>query len=211
MAKPPRLFQVLAAAESWLVSFDNYFRHPRWRENTGFSKRTFERFSSQSVPTDYRQLFHLLGQPWDGFWRVVAYDVPEASRRQRYFLRSQLHFWGFKPLQRSLWLSPLPWEESVRKLFRQLGQPRVYFFTARLEEVSSRRLAGDLWQPRSWQGEARQLLSRWQKSDRMDKKDKREFWRLIVDHPRLPRELLPKNWPLEKLVATFVSRVKRGG
>ena len=43
---------------------------------------------------------------WDGKWRAIIFDIPEASRRDRDFLRRELCWIGFKELQKSVWVYP---------------------------------------------------------------------------------------------------------
>lgn len=42
---------------------------------------------------------------WDGKWRIVVFDVPEEKRLVRDLFRRNLKKWGFKPLQKSTWIS----------------------------------------------------------------------------------------------------------
>jgi CRISPR-associated endonuclease Cas2 len=44
-------------------------------------------------------------QNWDGKWRVVIFDVPEQKRIVRNLFRRNLKRWGFKQLQKSVWIS----------------------------------------------------------------------------------------------------------
>ena len=55
---------------------------------------------------------------WDGKWRGVAFDVPELNRRDRDFLRRELHQIGFKELQKSVWVSPFDFEKELKTLFK---------------------------------------------------------------------------------------------
>ena len=43
---------------------------------------------------------------WDGKWRSIIFDIPEANRRERNFLRKELKWMGFKELQHSVWITP---------------------------------------------------------------------------------------------------------
>jgi len=43
---------------------------------------------------------------WDGWWHMVIYFVPEASRASREELRRELAWLGFGPLGASTWISP---------------------------------------------------------------------------------------------------------
>jgi phenylacetic acid degradation operon negative regulatory protein len=47
-------------------------------------------------------------RPWDGMWRMVLFDLPEADRSLRGKLRYKLFAEGFGCLQRSAWISPNP-------------------------------------------------------------------------------------------------------
>jgi phenylacetic acid degradation operon negative regulatory protein len=47
-------------------------------------------------------------RPWDGIWRVVAFDIPEIEEARRTRLRRRLHEFRFGWLQNSVWISPHP-------------------------------------------------------------------------------------------------------
>lgn len=55
-----------------------------------------------------------LGKPWDGYWRFVFYDISEEEYRLRNRLRRELRSLGFKFVQRSVWLTPMPVEEELK-------------------------------------------------------------------------------------------------
>ena len=55
--------------------------------------------------------------PWDGWWDMVIYYVPEASRATRDELRKQLSWLGFGPLAAATWVSPHDRLERVREAF----------------------------------------------------------------------------------------------
>lgn len=50
-------------------------------------------------------------RPWDGVWRVVAFDIPETEVARRTRLRRRLHHCRFGWLQNSVWISPDPIED----------------------------------------------------------------------------------------------------
>ena len=54
---------------------------------------------------------------WDGNWRVVIFDIPERERKKRLWLRLELISYGYKLLQKSVWVGyrPLP-EDFLRDL-----------------------------------------------------------------------------------------------
>ncbi|QQG46256.1 MAG: hypothetical protein HYY55_00200 [Candidatus Niyogibacteria bacterium] len=55
---------------------------------------------------------------WDGKWRIIIFDIPERLRKYRDFLRTELKTLNFYPIQKSVWIHPLPipedfWKEIV--------------------------------------------------------------------------------------------------
>lgn len=55
---------------------------------------------------------------WDGKWRAIAFDVPEASRKDRDFLRRELRWMGFKEVQKSFWIIPYDTEKELKALLK---------------------------------------------------------------------------------------------
>ena len=53
---------------------------------------------------------------WDGRWRLVLFDLPEAKASARKKLRRFLHECGFGYLQNSAWISPHPLSQITRDL-----------------------------------------------------------------------------------------------
>ncbi len=53
---------------------------------------------------------------WDGFWRLVLFDVPTMQNNQRDKLRRYLRERGFGYLQNSVWITPDPLEEEREAL-----------------------------------------------------------------------------------------------
>lgn len=50
----------------------------------------------------------LMQKKWDGYWRVIVFDIPEKKRTARDFLRLKLKELGFYTLQKSVLITP--WE-----------------------------------------------------------------------------------------------------
>jgi phenylacetic acid degradation operon negative regulatory protein len=57
---------------------------------------------------------------WDGKWRLVIFDVPQAHTAMRTRLRRKLRELHFGWLQNSVWLTP----DRVSRLIRQFGRER---------------------------------------------------------------------------------------
>lgn len=58
---------------------------------------------------------------WDGRWRLVIFDIPEKRRTGRDLLRRNLREWGFKQLQKSVWINKRNCTEILRKFIKDLG------------------------------------------------------------------------------------------
>jgi DNA-binding transcriptional regulator PaaX len=58
--------------------------------------------------------------PWDGYWRMIAFEIPEAQRSQRESLRRHLQRLGFYPLQSSLYVIPWPCFDELVEIVRML-------------------------------------------------------------------------------------------
>lgn len=43
---------------------------------------------------------------WDGFWRIVAFDIEETRKKTRDVFREKLGLLGCQPIQKSVWITP---------------------------------------------------------------------------------------------------------
>ena len=55
-------------------------------------------------------------QKWDGYWRVVIWDIPEIKKVVREALRRKLRSLNFYPLQKSVFVSPFNYEKEIDDL-----------------------------------------------------------------------------------------------
>lgn len=58
---------------------------------------------------------------WDGKWRVVIFDIPEEKRIIRNLFRRNLKKWGFKHLQKSVWISKRNVFDKLESYVKDLG------------------------------------------------------------------------------------------
>lgn len=58
---------------------------------------------------------------WDGKWRVVIFDIPEEKRIIRNLFRRNLKKWGFKHLQKSVWISKRNVFDKLEAYIKDLG------------------------------------------------------------------------------------------
>mgnify|MGYP001574776111 FL=1 len=57
-------------------------------------------------------------ESWDKKWRFVIFDIPEATRKDRNFLRGQLKWLGFVELQKSVWVFPYNVKDELREFIK---------------------------------------------------------------------------------------------
>lgn len=87
-----------------------------------------------------------INTPWDGYWRVVVYDIAENKKQLRSRLRKELKKLGFKFVQRSVWVSPLSLEKELEVFLRKEKLwGRVLVFKTQLAPEESRRLLSRHW------------------------------------------------------------------
>jgi DNA-binding transcriptional regulator PaaX len=58
---------------------------------------------------------------WDGKWRIVLLDLPEARKDEREALRYLLKKAGFQCLKNSVWISPFPYEHLFTNIKKDFG------------------------------------------------------------------------------------------
>lgn len=216
MPSEPSIVQILRAAEDLLLTIDSYFRDPIWVvEHSGFSRSTKYRarmmienknLSEKKQVYDELSVLSLLQKSWDGKWRLVNFDIEEKERKIRDRIRSQLRNWGFRLFQRSAWVSPLPLNEHIRYLKEQIGaNSKIAIIIGEFISQDPKKMVAELWEIDKWESEAEELLMKIIKQELTPELLKASFWKLILNHPRVPLDLLPQNWPLEQLVQAFTS------
>ncbi len=112
---------------------------PRWRykralrylEKIGQVKlvdRKGETFAELTKKGELRALLNRLEKDfkksalpssWDGKWRIVIWDIPESSRKQRNITRYFLKDLGFYLLQKSVFITPFPIPASAVQYLRE--------------------------------------------------------------------------------------------
>lgn len=58
---------------------------------------------------------------WDGKWRIIIFDIPEEKRIIRNLFRRNLKKWGFKHLQKSVWISKKDVFKKLTDYIKDLG------------------------------------------------------------------------------------------
>ncbi len=225
MAQKSRLLKILRAAEDVLLFFDDYFKSTSWvyhgTDLSGYQIRKSKNYLINKKRLDKslvlkkaskdspQRVLALITKPWDKKWRLVTFDIPEKERDKRDKLRYQLEELGLKHFQRSVWISPLPVNQHLKKIVRQIdNREELSIFIGRLFSQAQKQLVGDLWEIDWWQKKAEELISKFKKEEKIKAADKKQFWDLVLVHPKVPLDLLPSDWPLEQLIKTFKVKIK---
>ncbi len=77
----------------------------------------------------------VIPRKWDKKWRLVIFDIPEKRRALRDKTRSYMFAFGFRQLQRSVWVYPYDCEELVTLLKSELklGSTVLYIIADAIE------------------------------------------------------------------------------
>ncbi|MDO8621372.1 MAG: CRISPR-associated endonuclease Cas2 [Candidatus Levybacteria bacterium] len=108
-----------------------------WKEKDGEVQLTLEEKGRKRILQYKMDTLTLKNTgKWDGFWRVVIFDIPEDSRNAREFLREKLKDLGFKQLQKSVFVIRLECKDEIDFLRHSLEiSPYVSYILAK--DVSS--------------------------------------------------------------------------
>lgn len=152
-------------------------------------------------------------EPWSGHWRVVAFSCAADRRdvRQRFlYVLERLHF---RSLHRGIWIRPdnveLDLEEGLAE-FRKIGTADLFSGPPDpASDLEARAL--ELWGIAALAGEMRRFLGELDESrERVRGLGRSEAlvetlrtaarsFRLLARDPLLPLEVLPADWPGERL------------
>jgi phenylacetic acid degradation operon negative regulatory protein len=149
-------------------------------------------------------------EAWDGRWFLLAYSIPQESRRLRDRLRDRLAWLGFGSFGNGVWISPHDVTAEVEELAAQLelGDRFVGFSARRVAGEDNAELVARCWDLEALAGRYRDFVARWSpvldEVERTDPSPERcftlrftlihEFRRFPLDDPYLPRTLLPDPW-----------------
>lgn len=120
------------------VYFDDFIHHPLWERPVKKSelaqalKRLRESgwVSEDRVDTNKvifklteegRDIMGSENEKWDGKYRIVIFDIPEQKRLIRDLFRRNLKKWGFKHLQKSVWISKRDVYQKLSNYVHDLG------------------------------------------------------------------------------------------
>lgn len=71
---------------------------------------------------------------WDGFWRIVSFDIPESKKRGRDALSHKVKELGMYPVQKSMFVSPYPCKDEI-DFIGEFFDVRKYIIYMRVKEL----------------------------------------------------------------------------
>ncbi|KKS80666.1 MAG: repressor [Candidatus Beckwithbacteria bacterium GW2011_GWA2_43_10] len=138
---------------------------------------------------------------WDGWWRIVIFDVTEKQRKVRDSLRSKLVELGFGQWQKSAYVSPHDVAQDMLEFLEAAhlsGQASV--FTAKELGPGQTEKIEKMWKLDKLNNRYSYIVEEWGKikDKNLNQKEARkiisQYLSTIETDPFLPRELLPKPW-----------------
>jgi len=148
-------------------------------------------------------LIALQNKPWDGYWRIIAYDIPEKYKKTRYLLQQELQSLGFGMMQKSIYISPHDLAEDIQEYLESNHLSDFAFVSVakRIFGKSNRVLAWEVWDLEKLEEkyeewiENSQIFRQKKNRDFQDfKKLQDDFIFLLQKDPFLPKSLLPDSW-----------------
>lgn len=192
-----------------------------WLDRTRENKQSFYALTAMGrdrVEEAAPRIFTPLTEKWDGQWTILTYSLPERLRAQRERLRRELIWLGYGPLTPATWIIPKPAAELTTKhlLARSLDKG-VHLFRARhINSLANAELVKNCWDLAAVQKQYRSFIDRWNPQWRSYQQKfnsgkpvpdnlcfsakmrlLHEYGRFLYLDPRLPWELLPKDWLAE--------------
>ncbi|MFI5908419.1 PaaX family transcriptional regulator C-terminal domain-containing protein [Dactylosporangium sp. NPDC051541] len=150
-------------------------------------------------------------EPWDEWWTLIAFSLPQRERTRRRELRGRLRWLGFAPLYDGLWISPHALTDLAASQLDAAAPGSLTVFRARHVEFGTvaRRDPLRAWDVTAIAAHYDEFLRHWRpllpriaagrvagaeavraRTEVMD-----TYRRFAVLDPRLPVRLLPPDWP----------------
>lgn len=152
------------------------------------------------------KLYQERQKEWDGKWRVVIFDIPEAQRKIRDDLRFELKKLGFGSWQRSVWVTPFDISAELDAYLQRQNLSEVVQIVVgvRFGRLNNRDFAAKIWPLADLNERYNHLLAVWREELKKESTAEERLRVTAVLHnryldilavdPRLPSELLPRDW-----------------
>ncbi|MBU1322560.1 hypothetical protein KKE75_00680 [Patescibacteria group bacterium] len=153
---------------------------------------------------------------WDGYWRLVVFDIKETDRRVRQEFRRKLLGLGFGCLQKSVYISPYDVAEDMQEFIKlhNLGDQVFVLVGKQLLAEDLTEVVGGVWRLDKLNNDYEKLYDQCQQSSsNFSAEDFRKlmdrYLEIFSKDPFLPIEMLPKPWYGLKLSGIFKKERKK--
>ena len=160
-------------------------------------------------------LLKLQKKKWDGWWRVVIFDIPEKESGLRKALVIKLKSLGFGMWQKSVYISPFKVAVDIRQflVIHRLRDQACVLVAKDIYAGDVKKLVAKIWSLEVINKQYENLIENWEwvKSPAKGlsasglKKEARKcyskYLEIISQDPFLPKDLLPANWWAEEVKA----------
>lgn len=151
----------------------------------------------------------IAGQEWDGFWRIVIFDVAESQRKLRDLLRRQLVKMSFGALQNSTYISCYDYSQEFLEFLDVNGlKDKVLLLESKQKYLGEpKKMAEKIWGVEAVGDRYKQVIDKLvtrfgikeaSKREEFLKKIHRDYLETIIIDPMLPKSLLAEDWSREK-------------
>jgi len=155
----------------------------------------------ESIP-----VFKLAKKVWDGYWRIVIFDIKGKNRVARDILRKKLFSLGFGRWQKSVYITPHNIEQEINQYLEshKLRNYCICLVAKRSDMGDDKLLAEKVWQLEKLNEEYEELIFDCQKLEKekfgIEKLSKiwERYKELILKDPHLPKQLLPEGWKAQE-------------
>ncbi len=153
-----------------------------------------------------KSLYQERRKGWDGKWRVVFFDIPEAQRSFRDGLRLELKKLGFGMWQRSVWITPFDITKELSSYLQKQDLSSVVQILVgeRVGLGRDRDFVAQVWPLKELNERYEALLSVWEGEIKKESTVEERFEAtaslqsryldILASDPQLPSELLPRDW-----------------
>jgi DNA-binding transcriptional regulator PaaX len=162
--------------------------------------------------TYYWKKFRLItqNQNWDGWWRVVIFDIPEKERKLREMLRYYLKTAGFVYWQKSVWVTVFDIQKELEEVIKKIGIEDwvIVLQSKNIGPLTNQEIIRKFFPLRKVNSSYKNFIMRVEKALRMGKRSlleklSEEFVGLICQDPGVPAEFLERPDLRQRAISLF--------
>lgn len=158
-------------------------------------------------------------EPWDGYWTLVAFSIPQEESTQRRAIREHLRWRGYAPLYDGVWVSPHALAADEETALAGVAFGAMSVFRAQHVEMGTgaTRNPASAWDIAGIAKQYTTFIRRWSRllpriakggvsgaaAVRLRTEVMDVYRRFPVIDPLLPVELLPTSWPRARAREVF--------